>query len=75
MPPIIYGKRLRSENNKSKTQDSIPSKPKRKLKLKGDNYVKEYCVYRDEDYGKIDSLLNLVVHLIIQLNFDHFRNN
>ncbi|KAJ1605857.1 hypothetical protein OIY81_1340 [Cryptosporidium canis] len=52
VPPIIYGKRLRSEHNKLKIQDSIPSKPKRRLKLKGNDYVKEYSVYRDEDYGK-----------------------
>ena len=28
------------------------------MKLKGNNYVKEYFVYRDEDYGKIYGKIN-----------------
>ncbi|KAJ1610922.1 hypothetical protein OJ253_1013 [Cryptosporidium canis] len=62
VPPIIYGKRLRSEHNKLKIQDSIQSKPKRRLKLKGNDYVKEYSVYRDEDYGIIDNTDQLLLN-------------
>ncbi|OII74694.1 uncharacterized protein cubi_00247 [Cryptosporidium ubiquitum] len=62
VPPIIYGRRSRSDNkNKSIKHDKITSKPKRMMKLKGNNYVKEYFVYRDEDYGIIDNADQLLL--------------
>ncbi|POM82153.1 hypothetical protein CmeUKMEL1_00970 [Cryptosporidium meleagridis] len=62
LPPIIYGRRLRNENNnKSIKNNLITSQPKRKMKLKGDNCVKEYFVYRDEDYGIIDNTDRLLL--------------
>ncbi|KAH8740418.1 hypothetical protein FG386_002930 [Cryptosporidium ryanae] len=36
-------------------------KPKRKLKLRGDNYSKEYYVYRDEDYGIVDDTDDVII--------------
>ncbi|KAL5370494.1 hypothetical protein CPHLJ_1g2520 [Cryptosporidium parvum] len=62
LPPIIYGRRLRSENNNKLIKNNIiTSQPKRKMKLKGDNCVKEYFVYRDEDYGIIDNTDRLLL--------------
>ncbi|KAF7456157.1 hypothetical protein HWI79_3317 [Cryptosporidium felis] len=56
VPPIVHGRRLKNENKGNVlNQNKLPLKPKRKLKLKGNDKIEEYCVFRDEDYGIIDN--------------------
>ena len=51
--PPISGRKIRKKNQDQGLENKIRTiNPKRKLKLKGENYTREYRVYRDEDYGK-----------------------
>ncbi|KAK6587627.1 hypothetical protein RS030_81372 [Cryptosporidium xiaoi] len=58
--PQINGSTRKKVQNKNLNSVVNKIKPKRKLKLRGDNYSKEYYVYRDEDYGIVDDTDDII---------------